>query len=220
MSSVLADLLNSASAVDTLREGLPRAFEKAAVEASRVTLNKRTGLSQSTTGQEVGVLRERVILGYLISQLGESNVQLPAPGVSMVDASIAGQPLEIKTVTRRGLVTAKWTSDNRSVEQVLEEFAFTSDMLLVRIWWDSDQDSVFYIPVEVLSEVAASFPDFLQSQRGTNNRGIKIKDAFMKQVERHDSTVRVSIDWQRSDQALQSPIVRYIRYWTELRFQT
>ena len=201
-----------------LREGLPHAFEIAAAEASRVTLNKGTGLARSTTGQEVGVLRERVILGYLISQLGEVNVQLPAPGASMVDASIAGQPLEIKTVTKRGLVTAKWTSDNSSVDQVLEEFAFTSDLLLVRIWWDSDQGSMFFIPVEVLSEVAASFPDFLQSQRGTNNRGIKIKDAFMKQVERHDSTVKVPIDWRRSDQALQSPIARYINYWTERRF--
>ena len=218
MSSVLANLLNNGSAVDMLREGLPHAFEIAAAEASRVRLNKGTGLAQSTTGQEVGVLRERVIFGYLISQLGEVNVQLPAPGASMVDASIAGQPLEIKTVTKRGLVTAKWTSDNSSVVQVLEEFAFTSDLLLVRIWWDSDQGSMFFIPVEVLSEVTASFPDFLQSQRGTNNRGIKIKDAFMKQVERHDSTVEVPIDWRRSDEALQSPIVRYINYWTERRF--
>ena len=218
MSSVLANLLNNGSAVDMLREGLPHAFEIAAAEASRVRLNKGTGLAQSTTGQEVGVLRERVILGYLISQLGEVNVQLRAPGASMVDASIAGQPLEIKTVTKRGLVTAKWTSDNSSVDQVLEEFAFTSDLLLVRIWWDSDQGSMFFIPVEVLSEVTASFPDFLQSQRGTNNRGIKIKDAFMKQVERHDSTVEVPIDWRRSDEALQSPIVRYINYWTERRF--
>ena len=130
MSSVLANLLNNDSAVDMLREGLPHAFEIAAAEASRVRLDKGTGLAQSTTGQEVGVLRERVILGYLISQLGEVNVQLPAPGASMVDASIAGQPLEIKTVTKRGLVTAKWTSDNSSVDQVLEEFAFTSDLLL------------------------------------------------------------------------------------------
>ena len=218
MNSVLANLLTNATAVDTLRAGLPYAFEMAAVEASRVVLNKRTGLAQSTTGQEVGVLRERVILGYLFSQLGEANVQLPAPGASMVDAVVAGQPLEIKTVTRRGLVTAKWTSDNESVDYVLDDFAFTSDMLLVRIWWDSDQDSVFYIPVEVLTEVAASFPNYLRSQRGTNNRGVKIEGAFMKRVEGHESTVKVPIHWQRSDQALQSPIVRYIRYWTELQF--
>ena len=218
MNSVLANLLTDATAVDTLQAGLPRAFEMAAVEASRFTLNKRTGLAQSTTGQEVGVLRERVILGYLFNQLGEANVQLPAPGASMVDATVSGQPLEIKTVTGRGLVTAKWTSDNESVDQVLEEFAFTSDLLLVRIWWDSFQDSVFYIPAEVLNEVAASFPNFLRSQRGTNNRGVKIESSFMKLVEGHASTVKVPINWQRSDQPLQSPIVRYIRYWTELRF--
>ena len=40
----------------------------------------------------------------------------------------------------------------------------------------------------------------------------------MKLVEGHASTVKVPINWQRSDQPLQSPIVRYIRYWTELRF--
>ena len=47
----------------------------------------------------------------------------------MVDASLGEQPLEIKTVTGSGLVTAKWTSDNESVDQLLEDFAFTSDML-------------------------------------------------------------------------------------------
>jgi len=218
VNSVLADLLTNPAAVDTLRAGLPHAFEMAAVEASRVILNKRTGLAQSTTGQEVGVLRERVILGCLFSQLGECTVQLPAPGASMVDATVAGHPLEIKTVTRRGLVTAKWTSDNESVDQVLEEFVFISDMLLVRIWWDSFQDSVFYIPFEVLNETAASFSNFLQSQRGTNNRGVKIKDAFMRKIEGHESTVRVPVFWQRSEEAIQSPIVRYIRYWTELQF--
>ncbi len=136
----------------------------------------------------------------------------------MVDATVAGQPLEIKTVTKRGLVTAKWTSDNQSVDQVLEEFAFISDMLLVRIWWDSFQDSVFYVPSEVLNETANSFPNFLQSQRGTNNRGVKIKDSFMKQIEGHESTVKVPVFWQHSEQEIQSPIVRYINYWTELRF--
>ncbi len=166
----------------------------------------------------MGVLRERVILGFLISQLGEVNVQLPAPGASMVDASIAGQPLEIKTVTRRGLVTAKWTSDNTSVDQVLEQFAFTSDMLLVRIWWESFQDSVYYIPVEVLNEAAINFPDYLQSQRGTNNRGVKIKDAYMRRVEGNDNTIKVPIPWLRSAQDLPSPFVRYIRYWTERDF--
>ena len=89
---------------------------------------------------------------------------------------------------------------------------------LVRIWWDSFQESVFYIPSEVLNETAASFPDFLQSQRGTNNRGVKIKDSFMKQIEGHESTVKVPIFWARSEQEIQSPIVRYINYWTELRF--
>lgn len=218
MNEMLANLLKDANAVSMPREGLPLAFEMAAAEASRVRLNRRTGLTQSASGQEGGVLRERVMLGYLISQLGKSNVHLPRPGMPMVDASVAGHPLEIKTATKRGLVTVKWTSDNSSVDQVLEEFAFTSDLLLVRIWWCKDQDSVFYIPVDVLKRVAANYPDYLQSARGTNNRGVKVKDAFMKKVEGNPSTVKVPINWQHSGQAIPHPIVRYIRYWTERQF--
>ncbi len=40
----------------------------------------------------------------------------------------------------------------------------------------------------------------------------------MKQIEGHESTVKVPILWARSEQEIQSPIVRYINYWTELRF--
>ena len=39
----------------------------------------------------------------------------------------------------------------------------------------------------------------------------------MKQVERHERTVRIPVHWRRGDQPIQPPIVRYIRYWTELR---
>ena len=116
--------------------------------------------------------------GFLIRHLGSTNVQLPMPGTAGIDTLIHNIPLEIKTATKRGLVTAKWTADTESADQVLNNFTFTSDMLLVRIWWGKNQDSVFYIPLEVLQETATKKPNFLKSQTGTNNRGVQGQRRF------------------------------------------
>jgi len=217
MINLLGDLLQSDAPVRLLQDGLPYAFEIAEAEAGRVTMSRSTGLALATTGQEVGVHRERVIVGFLLNQLGEANVRLPEPGAPMLDVFVGDRPLEIKTVTGQGLVTAKWTSDNQAAENVLQDFEFTSDMLLVRIWWEEERDSVFYVPLEVLKEVAQG-QNFLKSATGTNNRGVKIKNDFMHCVEKHLDTVRVSIPWRRSDAAIQSPIVRYTRYWSERQY--
>ena len=218
MNESLADFFKTEGAINTLRAGLPYAFELAEMEAKRVQWDKAKEQTRSSVGQEVGVHRERVIHGFLISQLGEAHVTLPAEGASMVDALVFYSPLEIKTATQAGSVTAKWTSDNASVADVLANFKFLSDMLLIRIWWERDQDSVFYIPVEVLNNVASSVPDFLSSATGTNNRGVKIKKKFMDVVEMDKDTIRIPIKWQRSGQFIQPPIVRYIKFWTERAF--
>ena len=213
MNQHLANLLNDAEAIAGLQAGLPFAFELAAAEASRMQLDKKTGKAKATIGQEVGVHREHVLEGFLIRQLGSTNVQLPMPGTAGIDTLIHNIPLEIKTATERGLVTAKWTADTESADQVLNNFTFTSDMLLVRIWWGKNQDSVFYIPLEVLQETATKKLNFLKSQTGTNNRGVKINDDFMKATETHKNTVRVAINWQPSGKKIESPTDRYTKFW-------
>ena len=215
MNQQLANLLKDNSVITELQAGLPYAFELADAEASRVQLVRRTGKAKAVVGQEVGVHREHVLRGFLIKQLGYANVRLPVPGAPGVDTLIHDIPLEIKTATKRGLVTAKWTADNRSVDQVMNEFRFTSDMLLVRIWWHEERESVFYIPLEVLQEATVRFPRFLKSQTGTNNRGVKVEDDFMKLVEGHRDTVRVAIRWQPSGRAIESPTARYTKYWID-----
>ena len=213
MNPDLVNLLNDADAVAILQAGLPYAFELAAAEAGRVQLDSRTGKGKASVGQEVGVHREHVLEGFLIRQLGASNVRLPMPGVPGVDTLVHDIPLEIKTATKRGLVTAKWTADNESADQVMSEFGFVSDLLLVRIWWQENKDSVFYIPLEVLEQATSKYPKFLKSQTGTNNRGVKIEDGFMKLVEAHEDTVKVAIKWQASGRAIESPTDRYTKYW-------
>ena len=219
MNPDLLNLLNDADAVAILQAGLPYAFEIADVEAGRVQLDSKTGNAKATVGQEVGIHREHILKGFLIRQLGVANVRLPTPGFPGVDTLIHQIPLEIKTATKRGLVTAKWTADNESADQVMSEFKFAADLLLVRIWWQEKKDSVFYIPLEVLADATAKYPKFLKSQTGTNNRGVKIEDAFMKLVEAHEDTVRVAIKWQPSGRAIESPTDRYTKYWIDGDFQ-
>ena len=218
MNKHLANLFQDDAAISALRAGLPFAFELADAEAGRVQLDRKSGNAKATVGQEVGIHREHILEGFLIRQLGAANVRLPTPGVPGVDTLVHQIPLEIKTVTRRGLVTAKWTADNQSADQVIAGFGFISDMLLVRIWWHEERDSVFYIPLEVLEETATKYSKFLTSQTGTNNRGVKIKDAFMKLVEGHNATVKVPIQWQPSGQKIESPADRYTKYWIDENF--
>lgn len=212
MNEAVINLLNDRQAIDDLKAGLPYAFEMAAVEAQRITLDRR-GIAKLTTGQEVGIHRERVILGFLFSKLGEIAVNLPSPGDAQADVLINGRPLEIKTVTGNGEVTAKWTADSASARHVIDSFTFASDLWLVRIWWDRAARSVFYIPRQVLQEAAAETPEFLSTATGTNNRGVKLRRSFMEQVERDPRVSTVNIDWQRSGRDIEPPIVRYTQYW-------
>ena len=129
VNNIIVNLLKDPESVDRLQAGLPYAFEMAEAEARRIQM--RENVAYAATGQEVGIARERVILGYLRSRLGEMTVRLPQPGESMVDARIGGNPLEIKTATRNAEVTAKWTADSGSVARTMEEFQFTADMWLV-----------------------------------------------------------------------------------------
>ncbi len=212
MNPVIVRLFHDHQAVEDLRAGLPYAFELAEMEAQRIGADSN-GMARIRTGQEVGIHRERVIHGFLISKLGELDVRLPRPGDSQTDVVVGEGPLEIKTVTRSGLVTAKWTADTASARNVIEEFEFHSDMLLIRIWWGEDRRSVFYVPLEVLRETREIMPNFLRSQTGTNNRGVKFTHEFMEAVEDDYRTTAVDIPWNRSGEDLPPPVVRYTNFW-------
>lgn len=214
MNNTIVELLRDSDALHDLRTGLPYAFKLAETEAQGINLDQQ-GRAQYRTGQEVGIHRERVILGYLLSKLGEIAVRLPSPGDPRSDVLVTGTPLQIKTVTGNGEVTAKWTADTVSAREVIESFEFEADLWLVRIWWEEERRSVFYVPREVLQETAMKTSDFLSSATGTNNRGVKLRRDFMSMVEADERTTSVTICWQRSGRSIEPPIVRYTRYWLQ-----
>ena len=206
MNSKLQDLLANNEFIRLVREGLPYAFEIANSEHRR---------KQGGVGPEVGITRERILLGLLTTQLGKENVVLPSSNNAMQEIVVAGIPLDIKTATKNGSVKAKWTVDDKSAQEVIDNFEFESDLLLVRIWWCEERDSVFYIPREVLVNVAEGWDgEYLNIHTGTNNRGIEIVRAFMRAVEHHDHTLRLSIQWHRSNDPLPDPINRWIDFWS------
>ena len=204
MNQIIVNLLHDIQVLDDLRAGLPYAFEVAAMEADR---------------QEVGIYRERVIVGFLISKLGFHAIEFPESGNTVADVLVGGVPLQIKTVTGNGEVTAKWTADAVSAREVIENFEFESDLWLVRIWWEEKRRSVFYVPREVLQETAMETRDFLSSATGTNNRGVKLKRSFMESVEGDFRTTSVTVDWTWDSRHLwhpadiQHPLRRYTEYW-------
>ena len=217
MNSALIRLLRNNNYVTLLQRNLPRAFEVADAEARRVHQRKGSRTYEAP-GQEVGVVRERILIAYLRHILGDMHVELPRANTAMRDVLIFGEPLEIKTVTKNGKVKVKWTADAESVQRDLVDFEFTADLLLVRIWWGIKKDSIFYIPLDVLQEIANCLDpaDYLSSATGTNNRGIDIKPAFLDSAQQHQNTIRIPIEWEERDIRI-DPMARWMAYWTDRR---
>ncbi len=215
MNTALVTLFRNEYYVELLRQSLPRAFEVADAESRRIQ-QRKCGQTYEAVGQEVGVVREKILVSFLRHTLGDMHITLPAANTSMRDVMVLDQPLEIKTASKRGLVTAKWTADTESAERDIGSFEFTADLLLVRVWWGSEKDSLFYIPQEVLQEISVGYPpgEFLSSAKGTNNRGIKIKASFMTEAQDHKDTVRIPIHWQFSDIRV-DPMARWMAYWSD-----
>lgn len=217
MNPALITLFRNEYYVELLRQNLPRAFEVADAESRRVQ-QRKGGLTYESVGQEVGVVREKILTSYLRHTLGDMNIELPAANSAMRDVLVFGQPLEIKTATGKGKVKAKWTADTASAQNDINQFEFTSDLLLVRIWWEMERDSVFYIPVEALTDVAGgnTTANYLTGAAGTNNRGIDIAQWFMDAAENHRTTVRIPVDWQRIGIRI-DPMARWMAYWADQR---
>ena len=210
----LVNLFGDETYVELLRQKLPRAFEVADAESRRIQ-QRKGGNTYESVGQEVGVLRERILVAFLRRALGDIHIELPTANTSMRDVLVFGKPLEIKTVTGTGKVKVKWTADTLSAQKDIESFEFTSDILLVRIWWGYERESLFHIPVEALADVADGLEpgSYITGAAGTNNRGIEFANSFLSRAEKHPYTTRVRIDWKRSDIRL-DPMERWLGYWS------
>ena len=141
----LITLFRNEDYVELLRHNLPRACEVADAESRRVQ-QRKGGQTYESVGQEVGVVRERILVAFFRHVLGDMDVKSPTGNSPMRDVLICNEPLEIKTATKNGSLTAKWTADAKSAIRDVQGFEFTADLLVLRIWWGIERDSLFYIP--------------------------------------------------------------------------
>ena len=203
MNKCIVDLFNNKIQADKLAEGLPTAFEMASIELP-------------SGNPAVGVLREHALIGYFQDCFGINKVETPVSGIKRGhDVIVCGHLLSIKTVKGNGSVKVLWTADNRRVDEEIEtKYKANCDMFLVRIFWDKNKPSVFYIPEKTQNEVMQELgrEHYLVSNRGTNNRGISISSQAMKILQKHNATITMNINWIRKGLNY-TPYDRWVEYW-------
>ena len=206
MNKRLTKLFASPTRMARLTKSLPAAFEMAMKEMPR-------------GNPAVGLVREHALIGYLIAEFGERNVQVPDDGTARnYDVLLHGSPLSIKTVTGNGGVKVLWTVDPVHIgREISRDYKPSCDILLVRVHWGKEVESIFYIPQEVQKKARKALGDaYLSAKVGTNHRGISISSAGMKALLADGRTLRARVGWHKKGLD-HTPYERWTRYWLKPR---
>lgn len=192
-----------------LQKKLPKLFYMAELESSRA----------GRIGMEVGSLRERIIVAFLMYRFGEENVNsnlsitLPETDVILFDT-----PISIKTMTTKSIKGFKlsWTVDEDSAMKFQQIYKPECDVIYIQLNW-GDEGGFYYIPKiaqdELIERIGLSF--YLKlPKKGTNPRGIEIsKDALEELVGNHD-TIKIPIFWENEEIEF-NPYERWIELWKQ-----
>ncbi len=207
MNSHLHELFLNPVNRERFAKGLPAAFE----------IVKQRMLPSNPA---VGVLREHVITGFLVSEFGKENVQIPKKGNERsYYILLCGEKLSIKTITGDVGLKILWTSDTEKVKREIEtDYKPTQDILLINIFWNEIKDSVFYILLSVQQSVLSRIGrgEYLSSASGTNNRGIEIKRKAVNELKSHSDTLRISVEWGTQNIMFPEPWDEWVKYWNEI----
>ncbi|MEJ5339161.1 MAG: ThaI family type II restriction endonuclease [Aquificaceae bacterium] len=211
MGDLLAQIFKEESSVKKLKEKLPYIFKIAELELSR----------GGHTGMEVGTLRERAIIAFLIYRFGEDKVLYDMPvNEAEADVKIEGHanPISIKTKTGKGFsgVKLKWTVDWDKVNEFYNSYLPSSDILFVQINWGFS-GFFAYIPLSIQNSVFEELgrEGYIKlPKQGTNPRGIEISaNALRTCVEK--TPFKISIDWKIEGELNYNPYTRWIEIWAE-----
>lgn len=192
--------------ISKIQERLPKLFQIAESESSRA----------GKIGMEVGSLRERILVALLIHSFGEEHINTEIPITeSEIDVMIDGNPLSIKTITGGGGVKAVWTVDAQSSINFVNNYAPKCDILLVQIWWETDADSFYLIPLQVQKDILARVgkSGYLNLPKaGTNPRGVEFSKNALNLMLNHKNTMKIKINWRREKMKYKI-FDRWVKYW-------
>ena len=205
MNPCIIRLFEDNDAIDKLSLGIPKMFEMATMEIP-------------PGNPAIGLLREHILIGYFLHELGKEKVQLPDQGTSRgFDVIVCKKPLSIKTVLANGQVKVLWTVDPLKIGlEIARDYNPEHDIFLVNVFWGKEKDSIFYIPSEVQTETRNCMKDeYLNARVGTNHRGISISSKAMKKMKADARTLRKSVKWEKVGLSY-SPHERWENFWSQL----
>ena len=205
MNKCIIDLFYDNKKANKLTKGLPKAFEMINLELPG--------------NPAVGILREHAIIGFFRDELHEGKIEIPDCGnVRGFDVIVCNHKLSIKTVTKNGDIKVLWTVDNDKVDiEIGGHYQPDCDIFLVQIYWNEIKDSVFYIPLEVQSEVfnKLSSNNYLKSSKSTNNRGIALSKKAKSLLLSHKHTLKLEVNWEKSE-LNHTPYAKWEEFWKKL----
>lgn len=208
MNSQIRKILEDDTTISLLQKKLPLLFQIAELESSRA----------GKVGMEVGTIRERILVAFLLLKFGESNVKTEIPTTrSEQDVILYERAISIKTISGKRLSSVKlvWTVDHFKSTEFRNEYTPQCDMILVHINWGGN-GCFYYIPQEVQLEVLDRLgkDNYIKLPvEGTNPRGVELSTLGVNEISRHQNTFSISIHWNKND-IIYKPYQRWIDLWT------
>ncbi len=177
MDKRIKSLFSDKETILKIQNKLPKLFQIAELESSRA----------GKIGMEVGSLRERIIVAFLIYKFGNDNVETKIPITEPeIDLKVFNNPISIKTKTGKSLSGVKliWTVDSQSVLHFRDTYKPSCDMIFVQINWNSN-GGLYYFPkeVQILIFEELGKEEYIKLPKiGTNPRGAEITSNALKNL--------------------------------------
>ncbi len=209
MNALIKNTFTDTETIRKLQYKLPKLFQIAELESSRA----------GKVGMEVGSLRERIIVAFLIHKFGYENINTEIPITeTVIDVILYDIPISIKTITGKNFSGVKliWTVDSQKVINFKNNYTPDYDMIFVQINWNS-MGGFYYIPKEVQREVYNNFgkDSYIKLPKvGTNPRGVEITAKALREISNHQDTIFIEIDWEKEEIEF-NPFKRWEELWEQ-----
>ncbi len=196
---------------EIIMRGLPLLFSQEQIKHTR----------GGRAGMEVGNARERVLITLCMFIFGTENVIIPPTTSAEEDLSVYGNPISIKTKTgdSNSGIKIKWTTDWSKVDDILNNYAPSCDMLLAKIIWGGSS-GLYWVPVKVQKAILKKLGrnGYIKvPPRNTNPRGVEFSKEAMTSMLVASGTRELIISWGNPDKALENQINdEYVGKWKQI----
>jgi hypothetical protein len=208
MNSKIQDIFNDKETILKIQNSLPKLFHIAELESSRA----------GKIGMEVGTIRERIIVAFLLYKFGSDNIETEIPTTETeMDVKVFGSPISIKTIT--GAVNGVkliWTVDAAKAREFSATYNPGCDMIFIQINWRNG-GGFYYIPKETQAKALETIGrnEYIKlPKEGTNPRGVEMTGKAVLYLLSQPETLKITINWHK--EAIEyKPFKRWIELWEQ-----